>query len=129
MTVQFINQFHYKFKKEIDQEKLENRYSPEYIARLLAKKAPKGKVLFHFKNKSDRITLFSNRQLNVRGEEDMFRAWGSSEFKGLKPRAVFEELEKEIVRIKVISASGKDNYSFSSYDEFIGWLVNEGDKN
>ncbi|MER3445533.1 MAG: hypothetical protein C4291_01260 [Candidatus Dadabacteria bacterium] len=118
MIVQFINQF-YKFKKEIDQEKIENRYSPEYIARLLVKKAPKGKVLFHFKNKSDHIALFSNRQLNVRGEEDMFRAWGSSEFNSLKPQAIFEELEKEIVKIKVISASGRNNYSFSSYGEFL----------
>jgi hypothetical protein len=129
MIAQFINQFYYKFKREINQEKIGNKYSPEYIAKLLAKKNPKGKVLFHFKNKSDRITLFSNRQLNVRGEEDMFRAWGSSEFKGLKPQAVFEELEKEIIKIKVISSSGKDNYSFSSYGEFIHWLANEGDKN
>jgi hypothetical protein len=129
MIAQFINQFYYRFKKEIDQEKIGNKYSPEYIARLLAKKAPKGKVLFHFKNKNDRITLFSNRQLNVRGEEDMFRAWGSSEFKGLKPQAVFKELEREIVRIKVISASGRDNYSFSSYSDFIRWLTSEGDKN
>ncbi len=132
MIAQFINQFHYRFKrfkKDIDQEQIENRYSPEYIARLLAKKAPKGKVLFHFKNKSDGITLFSNRQLNVRGKEDMFRAWGNSEFKCLKPQAVFEELEKEIVRIKVILASGRDNYTFSSYGEFIYWLANEGDKN
>lgn len=129
MIAQFINQFYYRFKKEIDQEKIENKYSPEYVAKLLAKKAPKGKVLFQFKNKSDRIALFSNRQLNVRGEEDMFIAWGSSEFKGLKPQAVFEELEKEIVRIKVISVSGRDSHSFSSYSEFIRWLANENDKN
>jgi hypothetical protein len=129
MIAQFINQFYYRFKKEIDQEKIENKYSPEYVARLLTKKASKGKVLFQFKNKSDRIALFSNRQLNVRGEEDMFIAWGSSEFKGLKPQAVFEELEKEIVRIKVISVSGRDSHSFSSYSEFIRWLANENDKN
>lgn len=129
MIAQFINQFYYRFKKEIDQEKIENKYSPEYVARLLTKKAPKGKVLFQFQNKSDRIALFSNRQLNVRGEEDMFIAWGSSEFKGLKPQAVFEELEKEIVRIKVISVSGRDSNSFNSYSEFIRWLANENDKN
>lgn len=129
MIAQFINQFYYRFKKEIEQENIGNKYSPEYIARLLAKKAPKGKALFHFKHKSDRIILSSNRQLNVRGEEDMFRAWGSSEFKSLKPQAVFEELEKEIVKIKVTSESGRDNYSFGSYGEFIHWLANEGDKN
>ncbi len=128
MIAQFINQFYYRFKKEIDQGKIENKYSPEYVARLLAKKAPKGKALFQFKNKSDHIALFSNRQLNVRGEEDMFIAWGSSEFRGLRPQAVFEELEKEIVRIRVISVSGGDNHSFSSYSEFIRWLTHEGDK-
>ncbi len=127
MIVQFINQL-YRYKKGVE-EKRENRYSPEYIARLLARKSPKGKALFHFKNKSDYIALFSNRQLNVRGKEDIFRAWGSSEFKGLKPQAVFEELEREIVKIKVISASGRNNYSFSSYGEFMCWLANEGDKN
>jgi hypothetical protein len=114
-----------KYKEEkINQ----NRYSPRYIAELLPEKDLNRKAFFYFSGISDYITLSSNGQLNVRGgEEDLFRAWGSSEFKNLLPHAVFQELEKEIVKIN-IPVSEKD-YTFNSYSEFIRWLTYQGDKN
>jgi hypothetical protein len=130
MIGQIISQFYYRFTKpkEANQETEENKYSPKYIAGLLAKKEPNGRVFFHFNNRSDYITLSSKGQLNVRGKEEMFRAWGNSEFRTLKPQAVFEELEKEIVQIRIISATGRINRSFSSYGEFMNWLAGEGEK-
>jgi hypothetical protein len=61
------------------------------------------------------------------GEEDLFKAWGNSEFRNLKSHTIFQELEEEIVRIDV-PVSGKD-YSFNSYSEFISWLTYRSDKN
>jgi hypothetical protein len=124
-----IDHNHRSIKPKYKEEKInQNRYSPRYIAELLPEKGRNGKVSFHFSNMSDYITLSSNGQLNVRGgEEDLFRAWGSSEFKNLTPHAVFQELEKEIIKIN-IPMSGRD-YSFNSYSEFIGWLTYQGDKN
>ena len=118
----------YRFIKDRDEKINQSKYSPRYIAELLPEKDRNGKVFFHFSNIGDYITLSSNGQLNVRGgEEDLFRAWGSSEFKNLAPHAVFQELEKEIVKIN-IPMSGRD-YSFNSYSEFISWLTYRGDKN
>jgi hypothetical protein len=100
----------------------DNKYSPRYIVRLLKEKCPNGKAYFYFNNKNDYMTLSSNGQLNVRGgEEEMFKAWGSSEFKNLKPETVFQELEKELVKIHVITAPGRESYSFNSYSQFIEW--------
>ena len=111
-----------------DEKINQNRYSPKYIAELLPEKDRNGKAFFHFSNISDYITLSSNGQLNVRGgEEDLFRAWGNSEFRNLTPHAVFQELEKEIVKIN-IPVSGK-GYSFNSYSEFVNWLTYQSDKN
>jgi len=108
----------------------ENKYSPKYITRLLTEKYPKGKAFFYFNSKNDYITLYSNGHLNVRGgEEDMFRAWGSSEFRNLKPQSVFEELEKELIKINFNLMSDRENYSFNSYSEFISWLASQRDKN
>jgi hypothetical protein len=117
----------YRLARYRDSEKIENKYSKNYILRLLMGKEPKGTALFYFNNRNEYITLAWTGQLNVRGEEDMFRAWGSSEFKNLKPQAVFEELEEEIARIKVISAPDGD-HSFNSYGEFISWLADESEK-
>ena len=61
------------------------------------------------------------------GEEDLFRAWGSSEFRNLTPNTVFEELEEEVVRINA-AVSGKD-YSFNSYSEFTSWLKSQRGQN
>ena len=103
----------------------QNRYSPRYIAELLPEKDRNRKVFFHFSNMSDYITLSSNGQINVRGgEEDMFRAWVNSEFKSLKPQSVFHELEKELIKINFTPVSGRENYSFDSYSDFISWLTN-----
>ncbi len=124
-----IAQDHRFIKSKDKGEKIsQNKYSPKYIAELLPEKDRNGKVFFHFSNISDYITLSSNGQLNVRGgEEDLFRAWGSSEFRNLAPHAVFEELEKEIIKIS-IPMPGRD-YSFNSYSEFISWLTYQSDKN
>ncbi|HEX3037246.1 MAG TPA: hypothetical protein VHT73_19350 [Thermodesulfobacteriota bacterium] len=108
----------------------ENRYSPKYIVRLLKEKYPKGKAIFYFSSKNDYITVSSNGHLNVRGgEEDMFRAWGISEFRNFKPQFVFQELEKELIKIIVTPASNGEYYSFNSYNELISWLARHEDKN
>jgi hypothetical protein len=123
-----IDHNHRSIKSIYKEEKInQNRYSPRYIAELLPEKGRNGKAFFHFSNMSDYITLSSNGQLNVRGgEEDLFRAWGNSEFRNLTPHSVFQELEKEIVKIN-IPVLGRD-YSFNSYSEFVGWLTYQGDK-
>jgi hypothetical protein len=107
----------------------ENSYSPRFVVRLLKKKYPRGKVNFYFRNKGDYITVSTNGHLNVRGgEEDMFRAWGNSEFRNLKPQFVFLELEKELIEIIVTPASNGEYYSFNSYDELVNWLALHEDK-
>jgi hypothetical protein len=118
----------HRFVKNRGEKINQGRYSPKYIAEILPEKEHNGKAFFHFKNMSDYITLSSNGQLNVRGgEEDLFRAWGNSEFRNLAPHAVFQELEKEIVKINV-PVLGKE-YSFNSYSEFVSWLTYQSDKN
>ncbi|MGE5443695.1 MAG: hypothetical protein ACM3SR_03730 [Ignavibacteriales bacterium] len=118
----------YRLANHRDRENRENKYSKKYILRHLMEKQRNGVALFYFRNRNEYITLSLTGQLNVRGEEDMFRPWGSSEFRNLKPQAVFEELEKEISKVKVISAPGSFNHSFNSYGEFIGWLAGESEK-
>jgi predicted glycosyltransferase involved in capsule biosynthesis len=111
-----------------DDEINRSKYSPKYIAKLLTEKDRNGRALFFFGNISDYITLYSNGHLNARGgEQDLFRTWGSSEFRNLAPHAVFQKLEKEIVKINM-PVSERD-YSFNSYSEFINWLTNQSDKN
>jgi hypothetical protein len=120
----------HRFSKSKDkQEKInQNKYSPKYIAEFLPEKDRNGKASFHFSNISDYIILSSNGQLNVRGgKEDLFRAWGSSEFRNLTPNTVFQELEGEIMRINV-AVSWRD-YSFNSFGEFTNWLKNQRGKN
>jgi hypothetical protein len=118
----------HRFIKDRNEKINQNKYSPKYVAELLAEKDRNGKVFFHFSNISDYITLSSNGQLNVRDrEEDLFKAWGSSEFRNLAPHAVFQELEDRILKIN-IPVSGRD-CSFSSYSEFISWFTFQSDKN
>jgi len=118
----------YRLENYRDGSNTENKYSKKYILRLLIGKEPKGTALFYFNDRNEYITLSPIGQLNVRGEEDMFRAWGSSEFRNFKPQAVFEELEKEITQIEVVSAPGGVNHSFNSYGEFISWLAGESEE-
>ena len=120
----------HRFSKSKDKEEKinQNKYSPKYIAELLPEKDRNGKAFFYFSGTSDYITLSSNGQLNVRGgEEDLFRTWGSSEFRNLTPLTVFQELEDRIIKID-IPVSGRD-YSFDSYSEFISWVTYQSDKN
>ena len=119
-----------EFRKSKDKSKNvdQNRYRPRYIAELLPEKNAGGKALFHFRSIGEYITLSSDGQLNVRGgEEDLFRAWGSSEFRNLSPNTVFQELEDRIIKIN-IPVSERD-YSFDSYSEFTSWLRYQRGKN
>ncbi|HEX3036776.1 MAG TPA: hypothetical protein VHT73_16935 [Thermodesulfobacteriota bacterium] len=122
MTNEFVNQLDYVYAQSRDDEKTENNYTPRHIAKLLMKKDPFGKAFFYFRDRRDYLALFSNGQLNARSEEDMFRAWGSSEFKDLNPQAVFKELETEISQISFVASSSKTSYPFQSYSEFVSWL-------
>ncbi len=106
----------HRFGKSKDKEEKinQNKYSPKYIAELLTEEHRNGKAFFYFRNLSDYITLYSNGNINVKGrEEDLFKAWGNSEFRTLAPHAVFQEFEDRIVKIN-IPMSGRD-YSFNSY--------------
>ena len=101
----------------------EDKYSPRYISTLLREKYPRGRVSFYFDKNDDYITLSSDGQLNVRDvDHELFKSWGSSEFKNLRPQTVFQELEKELIRICINPALGIKKYVFSSYKEFITWL-------
>jgi len=115
---------------DIDMSINENKYSLKYVVRLLKEKYPGGRVFFYFSDRDDYVALSSNGHLNVRGgEEDMFRAWGSSEFRNLKPQSLFQELEKELIKIIVVPASNRENYSFDSYNDLISWLTFQADEN
>jgi hypothetical protein len=128
MINEAAGQLNYVSTKSEDDEKWWNKYLPKFIARLLREKDPNGKALFYFKNRNDYIALFSNGHLNVRGEEDMFRAWVNSEFKDLEPQSIFKELEKDIAEISFIANSDKSSCSFNSYNEFIRWLTHKDSK-
>lgn len=123
MINHLIHQFYYRFTRPTDQGNVENKYDPKYITRLLRKRELNGKAFFYFKNKSNYIAVFANGQINVRGEEGMFRPWGRSEYKDLKPHNLFEKLEKEIATIKVPSSGDGSSYYFDSYSEFLTWLI------
>lgn len=100
-----------------------NMYNPKYIVILLSEKHPGAKAFFRFRGRQDYIAMSSNGHLNVRGgQDDMFRAWGNSEFRNNKPQSVFEETEKELIKIAVTLNSGGEGFSFDSYGEFIKWL-------
>lgn len=124
-----IDPNHRPIKSKYKEEKInQNKYSPKYIAGLLPEKDPNRKAFFYFSDISDYITLSSTGQLNVRGgEEDLFRAWGNSEFGNLAPHAVFREFKDKIIKINT-PVSGKV-FSFNSYSEFISWLTFHSDKN
>ncbi len=122
MINQLIHNFYYRFANSIDEEEVENKYDPKYITRLLSKRERNGKAFFYFKNKTNYIALFANGQMNVKGEEGMFRPWGSSEYKDLKPQNLFKELEKDIAKIKVPLAGDGAGYYFNSFSEFLNWL-------
>jgi hypothetical protein len=104
----------------------ENYHSAKYIVRLLTEKNYSGRALFYFRNMNDYITLSSDRHLNVKdGEAELFKPWGSSEFKNFKPSSVFQELEDEIIRINFITSGNGGTYSFDSYSDFTSWLLKE----
>lgn len=102
----------------------ENNYNPKYIVKLLTEKNYNGKAFFYFRNLNNYISLSSSGQLNVKGGEgELFKAWGSSEFRNFKPGNMLHELENEISNIKFTAASDGRSYSFDSYKEFIRWLL------
>ena len=80
------------------------------------------KAFFYFKNRRNYISLFANGQINVREDDGMFKPWGVSEFKDIKPQNLFERLEKEIAKIKIPSSGYESDYHFYSYGEFLDWL-------
>ncbi|MGH7808316.1 MAG: hypothetical protein ACRENT_09510 [Thermodesulfobacteriota bacterium] len=123
MINQLIHHFYYRFAKPINEENTENKYDPKYITSLLRKRQLNGKAYFYFKNKTNYIVIFANGQINVKGEEGMFRTWGNSEYKDFKPHNLFEKLEKEISRIKVPQSRDGSSYHFDSYGEFLKWLT------
>ena len=101
----------------------DDKYSPKYVAGLLAERYPAAKAVFYFVGRNDYITLSANGHLNVRGGgEELFKAWGLSEFGDFKPPTIFRELENELLKIAVTNAAGNETHSFDSYDAFLNWL-------
>lgn len=104
-------------------KKNDNKYSPKYVAGLLAERYPTAKAVFYFVDRNDYITLSPDGHLNVRGgREELFKAWGLSEFSDFKPQTIFRELENELRKIAVTNSAGNETYSFDSYDAFLNWL-------
>ncbi len=120
-----INTNDYKLKEPGEVSTTYDKYSPKGVVGFLRKREFRGQVSFFFNNKSVFVTLDSNGQLNTKdGEEGLFKAWGTSEFKHLSPKAVFEELEDRVTKIDLNSALGNKDYSFNSYNEFISCIEN-----
>ena len=122
MIGQLINHLQYIFAEPEDEGHPRNDYDPKYIANLLKRREPNGKAFFYFKNRRNYISLFANGQINVREDDGMFKPWGVSEFKDIKPQDLFERLEKEIAKIKIPSSGYESDYHFYSYGEFLDWL-------
>lgn len=102
---------------------ISEKYNPKFIISLLMEKQLRGRVFFHFDDKTDFITLCSDGQLNVRGCEDhLFKFWGNSEFRNIRPNTIFQKLEAKIIKINFIPFSGSRNFLFDSFSEFISWL-------
>jgi hypothetical protein len=101
----------------------EDKYSPKYLAGLLAERYPTAKAVFYYVGRNDYLSLSSNGHLNVRGGgEGLFKAWGLSEFGDLKPQTIFRELENELLKIAVTNSAGNETHSFDSYNAFLNWL-------
>jgi hypothetical protein len=102
---------------------ISEKYNPKFIINLLTERDLKGRIFFHFHEKTDFITLSSDGQLNVRGCKDhLFKFWGNSEFRNIKPNTVFQELEDKVIKVNFIPFSGNGHALFSSYNTFINWL-------
>lgn len=102
---------------------ISERYNPKFIINLLMEKHLRGTVCFYFNDKTDFITLCSDGQLNIRGCEDhLFRFWGNSEFRNIRPNTIFQKLEDKIIEINFTPFSGERNLVFNSYATFINWL-------
>ncbi|HWP92063.1 MAG TPA: hypothetical protein VNN20_07690 [Thermodesulfobacteriota bacterium] len=122
MIGQLIHHFHYIFAEPEDEGHARNDYNPKYVAMLLKRREPNGKVFFYFKNRRNYISLFANGHINVREDDGLFKPWGVSEFKDIKPQDLFERLEKEIAKIRIPSSGYGPDYHFYSYGEFLDWL-------
>ncbi len=103
------------------------RYNPRFIINLLTWRDLRGTVFFHFDDKNDFIALSSEGQLNVRGSEDhLFKFWGNSEFRNIRPNTVFHKLEHKITMVDFTPFSGSRNLRFDSFGRFISWLEDSG---
>jgi hypothetical protein len=99
------------------------KYNPRFIMSLLMRKHLRGRVFFYFDGKTDFVTLCSDGQLNVRGCEDrLFKFWGNSEFRNIRPNTIFQKLEDKIIKINFTPFSGGRNLLFNSYATFLNWL-------
>lgn len=99
------------------------KYDPKFIVNLLMEKHLRGTAFFYFDDKTDFISLCSDGQLNVRGRDDrLFKFWGNSEFRTIKPNAIFQNLKAKVIKVNFNSFSGGRVLLFNSYATFIEWL-------
>ena len=99
------------------------KYNPKFITNLLEEKHLRGMVSFYFDDRADFISLYSDGQLNVRGCEDqLFKYWGNSEFRNIKPNSLFQKLGDKVVKVHFVPFSGSSNILFNSFGKFIMWL-------
>ena len=113
-----------KYPECTDQDNfISEKYNPKFIINLLTEKHLRGRVLFYFDDRADFISLCSDGQLNVRGCEDhLFKFWGNSEFRNIKPNSVFQNHEDKVIKVNFIPSSGSGNILFNSFGKFIRWL-------
>ncbi|MEQ9617777.1 MAG: hypothetical protein RIG61_01215 [Deltaproteobacteria bacterium] len=114
-------------EKNLFEERLKtgDSYNHRVIVKTLSERTNLWKLFFRFSKMEDYLTLTSSGHLNVRGgDESLFKSWGKSEFKDIKPIFALRDLESLITLISLETEGGME-YSFSSYREFTNWLTDE----
>lgn len=105
--------------------KTEGSYNHRIIVKTLSEHSNSWKLFFRFSKMEDCLILTSSGHLNVRGgDESLFKSWGKSEFKNIKPMFALSELESFMTLISLETEGGIE-YSFRSYEEFTNWLTDE----
>ncbi len=103
---------------------ISEKYDPKFIINLVTQRDLRGTVFFYFDDKTDFIALSSDGQLNARGCADhLFKFWGNSEFRDIKPDTVFHKLEHKVIKVDFTPFSGSRNFLFNSFSKFISWLT------
>jgi hypothetical protein len=100
--------------------------SPHLISSMLNLLDPSSRVEFRFRQKGDYIVLYPSGQINVRGEDDLFKPWGMSEFRHCLPKSIFSTMGGDVELVRLHSPLKGFDKTFSSLDDFLSWVVSVG---